>query len=283
MQITRRFAHCNGIRIRYVESGSGPSVVFLHGFPDFSYSWRYQMPALTSAGYRCIAPDLRGYNESDKPPHVRDYRMSELVHDVTDFIANVAGGKAGVVGHDWGGVIGWHLAMQEPARVRRLVILNAPHPARLRQALRTPAQLLRFWYTGAFQIPFLPELVLSSLHFRLLTRAAARNEAEREIYEEALSQPGALTSALNYYRAAFRALVKGQAQPITRSTTPTLVLWGEKDRALASKLVEGLDRYVEHVEVRRFPQLGHWLHIDRPDLINPEIVNFLNAERSAVS
>jgi epoxide hydrolase 4 len=277
VDITRHFvSNCNGIRIRYVEQGSGEPIVFLHGFPDFSYSWRHQFPALSAAGWRCIAPDLRGYNESDKPRHVNAYTITELVRDVDVFVSKVAGGKAVVVGHDWGGVIAWHLAMRAPERVRKLVILNAPHPTVYRRELRRPRQLLRSWYAGAFQIPWLPELVLSSLHFRWLTRAAARTEEEREIYEEALSQPKALTSALNYYRAAFRSLLKGAPNDARKITVRTLVLWGEGDRALSARLLDGLEDYVENLTIIRFPDVGHFVHIDAAPRVNEELLRFLN-------
>ncbi len=247
----------------------------LHGFPDFSYSWRHQFPVLAAAGFRCIAPDLRGYNETDKPRGVRAYAISELVRDVDQFIVQVAGGSALVVGHDWGGIIAWHLAMRHADRVRKLVILNAPHPALYRRELRKGGQLLRAWYAAAFQIPFLPELVLSSFHFHLLTRAAARTESEREIYEEAFAQPRAPTSALNYYRAAFRDLLAGKHPAIRPVTAPTLVLWGERDGALTPRLLDGLGAFVERLTVIRFPDTGHWLHVDAPDRVNAELLSFL--------
>jgi epoxide hydrolase 4 len=277
--VRRAFARdCNGIRIRYVESGTGPPIVFLHGFPDFSYSWRHQFPALSRAGFHCIAPDLRGYNETDKPKRVRDYRVAELVKDVHAFIQHTAGSSAVVVGHDWGGVIAWRLAMQHPESVRKLVILNAPHPATYNREFKRVGQLLRSWYAGAFQIPALPELLLSSFHFRLLTHAAARNEQEREVYEEALSQPGALRSALNYYRAAFRDMVARRfAQPVTKIAVPTLVLWGERDHALSQRLLEGLEQYVDNLEIIRFADVGHWLHIDAADRVNEELLRFIKA------
>ena len=276
MNATRHFVVANGIRMRFIESGEGTPVVFLHGFPDFSFSWRHQFPALSSAGFRCIAPDLRGYNETEKPARVRDYAMPELVADVAAFIDQIAHGAAHVVGHDWGGIIAWYLAMMHPDRVRKLVILNAPHPARFRRELRSGAQLLRSWYAAFFQLPVLPELVLSSFHFALLKRAAARNAHEREIYEEALSQPGGPTAALNYYRAAFRDMLAGRnpdtAQPIA---APVLVLWGERDRALGPRLLDGLDGLVDRLEIIRFADVGHWPHIDAADRVNEELRRFL--------
>ena len=232
---------------------------------------------LSAAGYRCIAPDLRGYNESDKPRRVQDYAIGELVADVAELIEKTAGGSAYIVGHDWGGIIAWHVAIRHPALVMRLIILNAPHPALFRRELHTVRQALRSWYAGFFQIPILPELLLSSFHFRLLTRGAARSDAEREIYEEALSHPRGLRSALNYYRAAFRGMVRGAAptrvQPIR---TPTLILWGERDRALDPRVLEGLEEYAPNVQIMRFRDVGHWIHIDAAERVNEEILRFLS-------
>jgi pimeloyl-ACP methyl ester carboxylesterase len=207
---------------------------------------------------------------------VRDYALPELVKDMAAFIDRAAQGRAHVVGHDWGGVIAWQLAAQHPERVHKVIILNAPHPALLRRELRRGGQLLRFWYAGFYQIPFIPELVLSSFHFALLKRAAARTEAEREIYEEALSQPGGLTAALNYYRAAFRGMLTGRTPAITPPiTVPTLVLWGDRDRALGPRLLAGLERFVENLEIVRFAEVGHWPHIDAAPRVNEEIVAFV--------
>jgi pimeloyl-ACP methyl ester carboxylesterase len=168
--------------------------------------------------------------------------------------------------------------MREPARVRKLVILNAPHPALFRRELRKGRQALRSWYAGFFQLPFLPELVLSSFHFRLLTRGAARTQQEREIYEEALSQAGGLTSALNYYRAAFRGMVGRHAVAATPPISQkTLVLWGERDRALDQRVLHGLERYVPNVELIRFRDTGHWIHIDAPERVNEELLRFLKS------
>ena len=276
-EIKRGYARdCNGIRIRFIESGAGSPIVMLHGFPDFSYSWRHQFPALGAAGFRCLAPDTRGYNETDKPPRVKDYDVDELVRDVDEFIQKVAGGSAILIGHDWGGIIAWHVAARVPARVRKLVILNSPHPALFQRELRRGRQLLKSWYAGFFQIPALPELVLSSLHFRLLTQGAARTPQEEEIYEEAFSQPGALRSALNYYRAAFRRMMRSKNRaPFPRIRQPTLVLWGEKDRALSLRLLEGLEKYVDDLQIVRFPDVGHWVHIDAPERVNEELLRFL--------
>src|SRR5262249_22187334 len=153
MDAVERRVVLNGLAFHYVEAGTGPLVVLLHGFPEFWYAWRHQIPALAGAGYYVVAPDLRGYNESDKPLGVRNYRIELLVQDVVALIEHTGVRRAVVVGHDWGGVIAWQLAMDHPERVDRLVILNAPHPAAFLRELRRPTQLLRSAYMLFFQLP----------------------------------------------------------------------------------------------------------------------------------
>jgi pimeloyl-ACP methyl ester carboxylesterase len=276
-EVLRKSARdCNGITIRYSETGSGWPIVFLHGFPDFSYSWRHQFPVMRDAGFRCIAPDLRGCNETDKPSRVRDYDIDMLVEDVAAFIGRTAGKSAYVVGHDWGGVLAWYLAARQPGCVRKLVIVNAPHPSLYRRELTRGQQLLRSWYVAAFQIPVLPELVLSSFHYRLLTKLPARSDEEAEIYEEAFAQPQALTSALNYYRAAVRRMLSQRRwAELPHIMQPTLVLWGERDHALGVGLLDGLERHVLDLQIVRFGDVGHWLHIDAADRVNEELIGFL--------
>jgi len=146
--MAHRWVDVGGLRLHCVEAGTGPLVVLLHGFPEFWYAWRHQLPALADAGYRVVAPDLPGYNTSDKPPRVRDYRPSVLAQDVADLIMALDAGSAAVAGHDWGGALAWLLAMQHPERLQRLVVLNAPHPIRFLKGLRSPHQLRRSWYSS---------------------------------------------------------------------------------------------------------------------------------------
>src|SRR4051812_30503715 len=227
-------------------------VVLLHGFPEFSYAWRRQLPALAAAGYRTLAPDLRGYGRSRKPPRVCDYRIDLLVADVVSLIDRECGGRAHVVGHDWGGVIAWWLAMHHPRAVDRLVILNAPHPAAYLRELRRPGQLLRSWYAFFFQVPRLPEALIRLWNFRSLrdlfrrgpARSAAFSEGDIDRYVEAFSRPGALTAAINYYRAAFRGGPGNVSRSMRTIDIPTLLIWGERDRYLVPDLTRGLERWV---------------------------------------
>ena len=176
----------NGIFLNCFEEGpaDGPAVILLHGFPEFSYAWRHQIPPLAAAGFRVIAPDLRGYNLSDKPKGVRAYRIEELVADVAGLI-EFAGGSAVLVGHDWGGIIGWFTAIRHPKLVRKLIILNAPHPAAYLRELKRPAQLLRSWYVLFFRLPWLPEAMLKLNDFalprRLFRQGPARRSARRKM------------------------------------------------------------------------------------------------------
>jgi epoxide hydrolase 4 len=256
----------------------GPNVVLLHGFPEFSYGWRHQLPALAAAGFRALAPDLRGYGRSPKPPRVADYRIDALASDVADLIRGECGGRAHVVGHDWGGVIAWWLAMHHPDAVDRLVVLNAPHPAAYFRELRRPAQLLRAWYVLFFQLPWLPEFAMRFDDFAALRRLfkgeAGFSDNAVERYVEAFADRRSLTGAVNYYRAAFR---EGQALPrrVRRIDAPTLLIWGERDRYLVPELARGLDPWVSNLRVERLPEATHWVQHDEPDRVNRLLVEFL--------
>ena len=279
-----------GVRLHYVPAGAGGDgrapVVQQHGFPELWYAWRHQVTALASAGHDVIAPDLRGYNRSDKPPCVRDYRMELLVADVLALVRDVAGrgARAAVVGHDWGGVIAWRLAMAHPEAVSRLAILNAPHPAAyLRELRRSPAQLLKSWYALFFQLPWLPEALVRCGDFALMkrgfrldpSRPGAFTRADIDRYVEAFSRPRALTSAINYYRATFR---QGPAAfgAVQRIDAPTLVVWGERDRYLSPRLASDLATWVPNCRIERLPAASHWVQHDEPERVNRLLLSFLD-------
>ncbi|HXC52921.1 MAG TPA: alpha/beta fold hydrolase [Candidatus Limnocylindrales bacterium] len=274
-----------GLRFHVVRAGDGPAVLLLHGFPDFWYSWRYQIPALAAAGFRVIAPDLRGYNASDKPSGVKAYDIDLLAADVAALADATATGRVHLAGHDWGGIVAWYAAMQYPEKFQSLVVLNAPHPATFARDLFTTRQWLRSWYMFFFQLPGLPEAMVRLGNFRSLDETYSREVfgrdafAHREIddYKAALAMPGALTSAINYYRAAFRRFVRaprGEHRPIE---IPTLLLWGDRDRHLGSSLTVGLDPWVPDLKVRHFPDAGHWLQLDEPDIVNRMMIDFFSS------
>jgi pimeloyl-ACP methyl ester carboxylesterase len=279
---THRRVVVNGVGLHVVAAGSGPPVVLLHGFPEFWYSWRLQLPALAAAGYRAVAPDLRGYNESDKPPGVENYRSSKLVGDVAGLIEYLGAGPAVVVGHDWGGVIAWLLVMQRPDLVRALVVMNAPHPATFLRELPHARQFLRSWYMFFFQLPCLPEALLRFQDFRMLGHtfraqprhadAFTREDVRR--YKEALAKPGALSAAINYYRAAFR--YRREAEKGIRPVRgPALVIWGDRDSYLNPHVLDGLPRWAPDAQLVRIPDASHWVQNDAPESVNRLLLQFL--------
>lgn len=283
-----RYLHVNGIRLHVVEAGRGPPVLLLHGFPEFWYSWRRQIPFLADAGFRVLAPDLRGYSESDCPIGVKHYRPRILLADIVGLIQQLAEGPVFLVGHDWGGVLAWRLAQLFPSLVRRLVILNAPHPAAYQETLReSPWLALRSAYVFFFQFPWLPEWWLRCGNFGFFQRMwrqdpchlGAFTDQDIEKYRQAFSRPGGLTGPLNYYRAAmrFRRDLYGAPQ---RVKVPTMVIWGEKDPYLSIKLLEPLPRWVSQLEIVRIADSSHWVQNDVPEQLNRFLMDFFRNGRN---
>jgi 4-alpha-glucanotransferase len=278
--LRHKSADVGEVRLHYVESGDGPLVVFLHGFPDFWYSWRKQIPALAEAGFRVVAPDLRGYNESDKPEGVGAYSIDRLIDDVAGLIDHLGETSAHVVGHDWGGVIAWNLAMRKPAMVERLAILNAPHPRQYLRALPS-RQALKSWYVLFFQLPWLPEKVLSMRGFEPLRRVLSiastesMGPADLDEYVDAARRSHGLHYPLNYYRGLLRPGVLGMLTGVRPVTQPVLVLWGDNDVALEARTADPGPAWAD-VTMRHFEGAGHWVHLDAPDEVNAELIDFLH-------
>jgi pimeloyl-ACP methyl ester carboxylesterase len=283
IELREGYAELSEVRLHYVEAGpaDGPVAVLLHGFPDFWYSWRHQIPALAAAGFRVVAPDMRGYNLSSKPAEVSAYEPRRLAADIRDLILERGASKACVAGHDWGAAVAWVLAMAHPEAVERLAILNVPHPRRMLEALQRPGrQLAKSWYMFFFQLPWLPERAVSADDWRAFrygfehdARPGAFTPQDIDRYREAWSQPGAITATINYYRASMRrpgAARRGALGPVT---APTLVIWGERDRYLGAELAEpdredvpGLARVV------RLPEASHWVQHDEPDRVSELLI-----------
>jgi pimeloyl-ACP methyl ester carboxylesterase len=259
-----------------------PLVVLLHGFPWSWFSWKKQIGALVQAGFRVAAPDMRGYGLSGKPRGARAYRIERLTEDVAALIAALGAERADVVGHDWGAIVAWCFAMSHAHRLRRLAILNVPHPARFRDALRLPEQIAKSWYIGVFQIPWVAERVFMRDGFRALWRLFPIDGAtEREIeeYLAPAQQPGALTAMINYYRAA-RGLFAGRIPLLRPIEAPVLVLWGDRDHCLSSALAEPPRVWVPSARLVRFPSATHWVHVDEASRVNAELVAFLGPSAS---
>jgi pimeloyl-ACP methyl ester carboxylesterase len=285
VELAHRYADLGVVRLHYIEAGEGPLVLLLHGFPQFWYQWRHQILALVEAAFRVVAPDMRGYNLSDKPPGVQAYRVELLARDVERLIRTCGEGTATVVGHDWGAIAAWIAAMRHPGRVERLAILNVPHPTRSLDGLLSPMQLLRSSYMFFFQIPRLPEKVIRAGDFALL-RSVFRSDPVQpeaftaediERYIEAIAQPGALTASLNYYRALLRYPGETRAL-LKRVEAPVLVIWGERDRFLSRRLAEPPRLWVPNLmRVKRLPNASHWVAEDRPLEVNTLLLDFLRS------
>ncbi len=270
----------NGIRMHYVTQGKGPLIVLLHGFPEFWFSWRYQIPFLAQLGYTVVAPDLRGYNDTDKPRS--GYDVATLLRDIEGLILGLSQERAIIAGHDWGGALAWAFAISYPQMTERLIVMNAPHPRAMLRELRTLKQLRKSWYIFAFQLPWLPENALlrnnASAIGRMLKEAALQKAAFPAVvlarYQEAITKPGAMSAALNYYRQLIRhpAFSPGASGLIT---APTLLIWGEQDIALGIELTYGLEQWVSSIQIERIPASGHWVQQEQPELVNTLLAAYL--------
>lgn len=276
------FLETNGIRLHYVTQGEGPLMLLLHGFPEFWYSWRKQIPAFT-ADYKVVALDLRGYNESDKPTATSAYALPELVADVKGAIEALGYEQCVLVGHDWGGAIAWSVAYAHPDLISQLIVLNLPHPAKFAEALRTPQQLLRSWYIGLFQLPWIPEWLLQANNYagiRAVFENSALNpeaftQADLDAYVAAAAKPGALTAMLNYYRNILAS--EGVfSQTWGKLSLPTLMIWGENDIALGKELTYNTEEYVPALTLHYIPNCSHWVQQEQPERVNRYMRDFLN-------
>jgi epoxide hydrolase 4 len=277
------YANVGDVTLHYVEAGEGPLVLLLHGFPEFSYGWRLQIERLAEAGYRVVAPDLRGYNLSSRPRKVRDYAGNLLADDVYVLIHALGAESAILVGHDWGGTVAWTTAMNHPEVVDKLVVLDAAHPRKLMNGLFNPRQFLRSWYFFFFALPWLPERIVRAKNFRFFRRFVrdarpAYTPEEMEQYIEAWSQPGALTGMIDYYRFSVRQAPWKAAAAILPVSAPTLVIWGGRDRYLGQQLAEPERSDVPNLDrVERLPNASHWVHHDEADRVSELLIDFFRS------
>ncbi len=281
-----RYIIANGLRFHYVETGpeKGPPVLMLHGFPEFFYSFRYQLSALGQAGFRAIAPDLRGYNLSDKPHGIDNYAVSKLCDDVVGLVKALGHKQVTLVGHDWGGTIAWAVASSPAHRhvVQRLIVLNSLHPGAFLSRL-SPRQLRKSWYMLLFALPWLPEHLIRKNNFARLRRVlqdltsvpGTFSTAELDEFVHALAQPGALTASINYYRAAPRAAPWFLRALQTPVQVPMLLLWGERDIALGKELTYNLSPWAANLRIEYLPDSGHCAHQEQPEQVNRLLFEFL--------
>jgi pimeloyl-ACP methyl ester carboxylesterase len=281
------------LRMQALEAGPahGPLVLLLHGFPELSESWREVLPLLGAAGFRAVAPDLRGYGGTDRPRY--GYDLDTLSADIYQLARHLQPGRpVHVVGHDWGGAIAYHLAARHPEVVDRLVVINCPHPGVLARRIWKPSQLARLSYMFFFQIPWLPEKKLSenggAAIPRLIRRALVNKsrvpEERLKSYAENFAKPGAARAALAYYRTAIRGAVtpwglRTLRKSFRRIRAPFLLLWGEEDVALERHLTYDMERYFEHPpQVRYLPGVGHFVPLEAPEVVAESLREFLGGE-----
>lgn len=271
----------NGIKLHYVTQGEGPLMLMLHGFPEFWYSWRHQIPEFAK-DHKVVAIDLRGYNDSDKPKEVSAYAMPELLKDVAGIIRGLGYDQCVLVAHDWGGAIAWKFAYAHPEMLHRLIILNVPHPAKFGEGLRMPQQMLRSSYMLFFQLPFLPELAIQAGDYQILetvftamtVNKSAFSQADIEAYKNAAAKRGALTAMVNYYRNLLQSgTLSNKSWGILE--VPTLMIWGEQDSALSKEMTYGTETYVRDFQIRYIPDANHWVQQEKPELVNQYIREFL--------
>jgi len=287
--ITVDWVEANGLRFEVAMAGEGESLVLcLHGFPELHYSWRHQMPLLARMGYRVWAPNLRGYGGTSRPQGVRAYALENLTQDVASLIDASGAKEVILMAHDWGAVIAWVFAITKLRPLKRLVIMNVPHPMVGAREIRHWRQFRRSWYIFFFQLPWLPERMLGRGNGTAIGEIFKRSSCHpdrfgpevRAVYNAAAARPGARTAMVNYYRALVRYLRQvdlGDA----RIETPTLMIWGEEDIALNIHCAEGTEEWVPNLTLHRLPGVSHWVQQDAPDQVNAILEGWLPAHVAA--
>ena len=286
--LQNEFVNVNGIRMHYVTMGKGPLIVFLHGFPEFWYSWRHQIPFF-SKHFKVAVPDMRGFGETERPTEVDEYRIEKLVTDIVELVHSLGQENATVVGHDWGGIIAWSIGMMAPDIVENLIIMNAPHPGVFqRNAFRNYEQMQKSWYMFFFLLQNVPERVLSRNNFELLKRLfeisikRKKKFTQRDIegYVSSWSKEGGITGGINYYRSNLNTEFWGnldESIPFPRIKSPTLQIWAEEDLFLGKELTEGTNEFVDALfSLKIIPNCGHWIQQEAPEEVNQIIEEFLD-------
>lgn len=275
--IQEKYIKTNNITLHTIIIGKGRPLILLHGFPDFWYGWKSVIPELKEK-FKLIIPDMRGYNLSDKPKGTQKYRIKYLIDDIKGLIEALDLEKPFIAGHDWGGIVAWIFAEKYPELIQKLIILNSPHPKIFGILLRTnKAQQKASFYIFQFLKPggeqFLFEDDFKWLKIALfgsLVNKGALDEFDKEQYINAWSQPNAIISGVNYYKANpsfddFAGIIK----------VPTLVFHGMKDTALLPVILEGLEKYVKDLIIQKIPNSSHWVMHEEPQLISTKIIEFL--------
>ncbi|KAI6219916.1 AB hydrolase-1 domain-containing protein [Aphelenchoides besseyi] len=283
-----RYVQLSKIKMHYVEKNdsSKPLMLFVHGFPEFWYCWRYQLRHFGQKDYHVVAVDLRGYGESTKLKGYKNYDLSQVAGDLIELIEQLGHSKVILCGHDWGGATSYRLAMMRPDLIERMIVLNIYHPAVFAELLKTPEQRKKSWYFFMFQIPFVPNLYLSVQDYAYLDRVYRSEEAgirrkenftdeDLEAFKFTISRPGAIDAAISYNRAAIRQF-RPSPLPKDPIEPKTLMIFGEEDAALSVSGAKASLEFCRDAELRTIPGASHWVQQDRPDLVNLYIEEFLS-------
>lgn len=289
-----QYAEVNGIRLHFVSTGQGKLIMFVHGFPEFWFAWENQLIEF-GKDHQAVAPDMRGYNLSSKPVGPEEYHTKDLIEDLRALAEHLGHEKFIMVAHDWGGAVAWSMGMRHPEWLDRLIIINSPHPAVFaRELLNNSEQQQASRYMLMFRSAE-AERILSENNYNglmdVLSQFGSKWEMTEELrlkYVQAWSQPGALTGSLNYYRASplypptspkdenrIKSILNLPPEML-EVKVPTLVIWGELDRALLTGNLDGLAEYVNDLTVKRIPEGTHWVIHERSEQINLLIRDFIS-------
>jgi len=276
-----------GIQLHVVVAGkpNDKLVVLLHGFPDTWHCWRHLIPALVKNGYYVVAPDMRGYNLSEKPSGTQNYDLDVLVSDVEELITYFKKPSAAIVAHDWGGIVAWEFATQHPELTEKLIIMNAPHPEVIKYEIATNIQqTLASWYVFFFQIPFIAPNLISYNPYAFPERiqrgtpTGSFTQDDVDVMAASLAQEGSATAMINYYKALVRSWITGQKVKRAKVSAPVLILWGEDDVALLPDTSRA-DQYALEVKTQYIPHCSHWVPREVPDIVEQEVLKFIEDKK----
>jgi pimeloyl-ACP methyl ester carboxylesterase len=285
-ELRHEFIKVNGIRMHYVTMGNGSLIILLHGFPEFWYSWRYQIPTLSDQ-FKVVAPDMRGYGETEKPVKIDSYKIEKIVKDIVELVCKLGYEKAIIAGHDWGGIIAWCIAMMAPDVVEKLIIMNAPHPGVYsKHMLKNIKQMLRSWYVFFFLIKGIPELILSVNNYKILKSSLLKSSVRKKVFTEkdiaayvSSWKSGGVSGGINYYRANLNLRYWSNPNSVSfpKIKVPVLQIWAEDDIFLGKELTKNTQEFIDApYRLHLIPNCGHWLQQEASDELNGVMIKFLD-------
>eukprot|EP00088_Acartia_fossae_P015829 TRINITY_DN18771_c0_g1_i4.p1 TRINITY_DN18771_c0_g1~~TRINITY_DN18771_c0_g1_i4.p1 ORF type:complete len:328 (-),score=42.67 TRINITY_DN18771_c0_g1_i4:70-1053(-) len=283
-----KYFKSDGVKLHYVESGdpSKPLVMFVHGFPEFWYSWRHQIKHFNQE-YHVVALDMRGYGDSEKPAGVPNYAIGHLVEDLKNLAEHVDKPKFHLVAHDWGGGVAWHFVSKYPEMVKSYTACNIPHVTSLRDQQRGSwEQMLKSWYMLFFQLPVLPEFMMmkqdNQCFYGIAKEAGLHKDEELiNVYKFAFPDFTTWNRTINYYRAAVRSTIfkNPKSLPYMKGLkdikVPCMSIFGTDDKYLSVDSAKGTNKYVKNHRLELVPGVSHWIQQEAPEKVNPLLQDFM--------